>query len=205
MARMARRAAAAYRFRYRSGREYRLHGAAGGLLYARVLDTGILDWLSGFPDLWSPLLFVLAGQNEHAGVLGELVVQADQASVAQSLGGDPAKALTAPRHALQRKLLEGLRYLLREQLQINQPQASDGWLTQDALWLVSKTVSTNSGRTCSAKAWTAFRPAIRRCSMCCRTMASPCPRRRARPSGGPAWRAKADGRTPSPFCACRPR
>ncbi|MDA8454343.1 TraI domain-containing protein [Acidovorax sp. GBBC 3334] len=130
-----------YRFRYRSGREYRLHGAAGGLLYARVLDAGILDWLSGFPDLWSPLLFVLAGQNEHAGVLGELVVQADQASVAQSLGGDPAKALAAPRHALQRKLLDGLRYLLREQLQINQPQASDGWLTEDALWLVSKTVS----------------------------------------------------------------
>ena len=130
-----------YRFRHRKGREYRLHGAAAGLLYMRVLDRGILDWLSGFPDLWSPLLYVLAGQHEHAGVLGELVVQADQASVAHSLGGDPARALAAPRHALQRKLLDGLRYLLREQLQLNQPQASDGWLTQDALWLVSKTVS----------------------------------------------------------------
>lgn len=130
-----------YRFRYRAGREYRLHGAATGLLYVRVLERDILDWLSGFPDLWGPLLYVLAGQHEHAGVLGELVVQADQASVAQSLGGDPAKALAAPRHALQRKLLDGLRYLLRDQLKLNQPEASDGWLTQDALWLVSKTVS----------------------------------------------------------------
>ena len=130
-----------YRFRYRKEREYRLHSAATGLLYARLLDSDIFDWLSGYPDLWAALLYVLAGQYEHAGTLGELVVQADQASVAQELGGDPAKAMAAPKHALQRKLLEGLRYLLKEEFKLNQPQASDGWLTQDALWLVSKTVS----------------------------------------------------------------
>lgn len=130
-----------YRFRYREGREYRLHSAATGLLYIKVLDREILDWLNGFPLLWSALLYVLAGQYEHAGVLGELVIQADRASVAQALGGDPARAMAAPKHALQRKLLEGLRYLLKEELKLNQPQASDGWLTQDALWLVSKTVS----------------------------------------------------------------
>ena len=130
-----------YRFRYRKDREYRLHRAATGLLYARLLDPGIFDWLAGYPDLWAALLYVLAGQYEHAGTLGELVVQADQASVAQELGGDPSKALAAPKHALQRKLLDGLRFLLREEFKLNQPQASDGWLTQDALWLVSKTVS----------------------------------------------------------------
>lgn len=130
-----------YRFRYRNDREYRLHGAATGLIYNRVLDRQALDWLSGYPTLWSALLYVLAGQYEHAGLLGELVTQADRASVAQELGGDPAKVLAAPKHALQRKLLEGLRYLLKEELKLNQPQASDGWLTQDALWLVSKTVS----------------------------------------------------------------
>lgn len=130
-----------YRFRYRKDREYRLHSAATGLLFNQVLDRFILDWLSGFPSLWAALLYVMAGQYEHAGVLGELVVQADRASVAQELGGDPAKAMAAPKHALQRKLLDGLRYLLKEELKLNQPQASDGWLTHDALWLVSKTVS----------------------------------------------------------------
>lgn len=131
-----------YRFRYRTDREYRLHGAATGLLYTRVLDAGILDWLSDYQDLWSALLYVLAGQYEHAGTLGELVVKADQASVALALGGDPARAMAAPKHALQRKLLDGLRYLLREEFKLNQPGGpSDGWLTQDALWLVSKTVS----------------------------------------------------------------
>lgn len=131
----------AYRFRYRPERQYRLHGAATGLLYARLLDPAIFDWLSGYPDLWAALLFVLAGQYEHAGVLGELVVQADRASVAQAVGGDPVRALAAPRHALQRKLLDGLRYLLNEEFRLNQSGPSDGWLTQDALWLVSKTVS----------------------------------------------------------------
>ncbi|HBX55732.1 MAG TPA: relaxase [Pseudomonas sp.] len=130
-----------YRFRYRQDREYRLHSAATGLLYRQVLDDKTLDWLSHYPPLWFALLYVLAGQYEHAGVLGELVIQADRASVAQALGGDPARAMAAPKYALQRKLLEGLRYLLKEELKLNQPGASDGWLTQDALWLVSKTVS----------------------------------------------------------------
>ncbi|EXL06527.1 Relaxase [Brucella anthropi] len=130
-----------YRFRYRKDREYRLHGAATGLIHHQILDRGILDWLSGFGQVWPLLLYVLAGQYEHAGALGELVVQADRASVAQELGGDPARAMAAPKHALQRKLLDGLRYLLKEELKLNQPQASDGWLTDDDLWLVSKTVS----------------------------------------------------------------
>ncbi|MGP2687316.1 MobH family relaxase [Serratia nevei] len=130
-----------YRFRYREERAYRLHSAATGLLYTQVLDASILDWLSGHHEAWSSLLYVLAGQYEHAGVLGELVVQADQASVAQSLGGDPGKALAAPKHALQRQLLEGLRYLLKQEFKLNQAGPSDGWLTEDTLWLVSKTVS----------------------------------------------------------------
>ena len=129
-----------YRFRYRSDRSYRLHNAATGLLYINILDSHILDWLATFPEVWTALLFVLAGQYEHAGLLGELVTQADQASVAQDLGGDPSRASIAPRQSLQRKLLDGLRYLLKEELKLNQPQASDGWLTQDGLWLVSKTV-----------------------------------------------------------------
>lgn len=66
---------------------------------------------------------------------------ADQASVAQELGDDPARAAAAPKQALQRKLLDGLRNLLKEELKLNQPEASDGWPTQDALWLVSKAIS----------------------------------------------------------------
>ncbi|WP_395605867.1 MobH family relaxase [Pseudomonas sp. B16120] len=129
-----------YRFRYIKGRDYHLHGAAAGLLYTQILDRPILDWLSGFPALWASLLYVLAGQYERAGVLGELVTKADRVSTAQNIGGNPSKALQAPIHSLQHHLISGLRHLVQHELKLNQPGAA-GWLTQDALWLVSKTVT----------------------------------------------------------------
>ncbi|TNF83505.1 relaxase [Pseudomonas sp. ICMP22404] len=129
-----------YRFRYIKGRDYHLHGAASGLLYSQILDRPILDWLSGFPSLWASLLYVLAGQYERAGVLGDLVIQADRVSTAQNIGGNPSKALQAPIHSLQHHLISGLRHLVQHELKLNQPGAA-GWLTQDALWLVSKAVT----------------------------------------------------------------
>ncbi|MGA8137804.1 MAG: MobH family relaxase [Pseudomonas gingeri] len=131
-----------YRFRYVKGRNYQLHGAAAALIYAQVLTPDILDWLSGFPEAWSQLIFILSGQYENAGILGEIVVQADRASVAQELGGNPARALVAPKQSLQRQLADGLRYLVRDKFKLNQPDGpSDGWLAQDALWLVSKPIA----------------------------------------------------------------
>ncbi|PAA15075.1 MobH family relaxase [Pseudomonas fragi] len=132
----------AYRFRYVSGRNYQLHGAAAALIYTQVLTPDILDWLSGFSELWAQLIFILAGHYEHAGILGEIVVKADQASVAQELGGNPLRALSAPKQSLQRQLAEGLRFLVRDTLRLNQADGpADGWLTHDALWLVSKPIA----------------------------------------------------------------
>lgn len=128
-----------YRFKYVKGREYQLHGAASALVYTQVLDKAILDWLSGFPELWRQLIYLLAGQHEHAGILAEIVVQADKASVAQQLGGNPERALAAPKQSLQRQLVDGLRFLVRDKFKLNHPDGpADGWLAQDALWLVSK-------------------------------------------------------------------
>lgn len=131
-----------YRFRYVKGRDYQLHGAASALVYFQVLPPHVLDWLSGYRELWSSLIFVLAGQYQHAGVLGEMIVQADQASVAQELGANPQRAMEAPKNTIQRQLADGLRTLVIEKFKLNQPEGpSDGWLTQDALWLVSKPAS----------------------------------------------------------------
>lgn len=128
-----------YRFKYVKGRNYKLHGPASSLIYSQVLPADALDWLSGFPELWAQLLFTLAGQHEYADILGEIVTQADQASVAQELGGNTERAMTAPKQSLQRQLVDGLRMLVKEKFKLNHPDGpSDGWLTQDALWLVSK-------------------------------------------------------------------
>ncbi|WP_338743795.1 MobH family relaxase [Pseudomonas sp. KK18] len=126
-----------YRFRYVTGRDYKLHNAAAGLVFTQILDRDILDWLSAYPTPWCSLLYVLAGQYEHAGVLGELVTQADRISTAQNIGGNPAKALLAPVTSLQHHLLSALRHLLKNELKLNQVGAA-GWLTADVLWLVSK-------------------------------------------------------------------
>lgn len=128
-----------YRFKYVKGRNYKLHGAASSLIYSQVLPADALDWLSGFSELWAQLLFTLAGQHEYADILGEIVTQADQASVAQELGGNTERAMAAPKQSLQRQLVDGLRMLVKEKFKLNHPDGpSDGWLTQDALWLVSK-------------------------------------------------------------------
>ncbi len=129
-----------YRFRYVVGRDYKLHGAATGLLYTQILSPLQLDWLSNHPVLWSHLLFLLANHYEHAGTLGELVLQADRLSTAQNIGANPTKALQAPKHSLQHHLLTGLRHLVKNEFKLNQPGAA-GWLTQDHLWLVSKTAT----------------------------------------------------------------
>lgn len=126
-----------YRFRYVTGRDYKLHNAAAGLVFTQILDRDILDWLSAYPTPWCSLVYVLAGQYEHAGVLGELVTQADRISTAQNIGGNPAKALKAPVRSLQHHLLSALRHLVKNELKLNQVGAT-GWLTDDALWLVSK-------------------------------------------------------------------
>lgn len=129
-----------YRFRYNSDRDYKLHGAAAGLLYTHILPPALLDWLSGFPELWNQLLFLLADHYEHAGTLGDLVLQADRVSTAQNIGANPTKALQAPKHSLQHHLLTGLRHLVKNEFKLNQPGAA-GWLTEEHLWLVSKTTT----------------------------------------------------------------
>ncbi|MES3707348.1 MobH family relaxase [Pseudomonas putida] len=129
-----------YRFRYYPNRDYQLHGAAAGLLYTQILTPTLLDWLSSYPTLWGQLLSLLADHYEHAGTLGELVLQADRVSTAQNIGANPTKALLAPKHSLQQHLLTGLRHLVKNEFKLNQPGAA-GWLTEEHLWLVSKTAT----------------------------------------------------------------
>ncbi|REC93397.1 MobH family relaxase [Kushneria indalinina] len=125
-----------YRVRYRAGREYHLHSAVNPLLAQQVLGPKILDWLMTQPKLFSVLMYTISGHTERGGIIAELIHQADRASVAKALGGNPVQALSAPVESIQRKLAEGLRYLVREQFKLNQ-KGGMGWLTDEALWLMS--------------------------------------------------------------------
>lgn len=137
-----------YRMMFVRGRDYHQHPAAGSLLIHQVLTPAVLDWIASVPLLFGQLAFVLSGHYDQAGALGEIVIKADKASVAKALGGNTAKALAvvnAPQDSLQARLLRGLRQMIRDSagdapFRLNQPGAS-GWLTDDALWLVSKPTS----------------------------------------------------------------
>lgn len=65
--------------------------------------------------------------------------KADRASVAFNLGGDPVKAIHRPQTSLPQQIITSLRDLLAHEFRLNNPNGgSDGWLTEEALWLVSK-------------------------------------------------------------------
>lgn len=125
-----------YRVRYRSGREYHLHSAINPMLCEKVLGAKTLDWLMTQPKLFAQLMYTISGHTERGGIIAELIHQADRASVAKALGGDPVQALSAPVESIQRKLAEGLRYMVKEQFKLNQ-KGGVAWLTDEALWLVS--------------------------------------------------------------------
>ncbi|ALM54054.1 hypothetical protein BJB45_08400 [Halomonas huangheensis] len=125
-----------YRVRYRASREYHLHSAVNTLLGQQVLGGKVMDWLMSQPKLFSLFMYTISGHTERGGIIAELIHQADRASVAKALGGDPVQALSAPIESIQRKLAEGLRYLVKEQFKLNK-RGGQAWLTDEALWLVS--------------------------------------------------------------------
>jgi integrating conjugative element relaxase, PFL_4751 family len=129
-----------YRFRYITNRDYKLHDSALGLVYVQILGPEILTWLCRYQELWSNFLNLMSGNYEEAGAIGEIVAKADRVSTAQNMGSNPEKVLNAPINTLQKQLLMGIRHLLKNDLRLNQKGAA-GWLTQDALWMVSKPIA----------------------------------------------------------------
>lgn len=131
-----------YRFKYITNREYKLHSVASAFICHTIISPFALNWLSKYKELFSSLLYCLSGHYENAGILGEIIQKADQASVSQNLGGDPTKVLIKPQISLAKQIIQALRYLVKHELSLNNSTSgSDGWLIDDVLWLVNKTVA----------------------------------------------------------------
>ncbi|BFQ92825.1 MobH family relaxase [Gallibacterium anatis] len=131
----------AYRFKHIKGRDYHLHPTMGAFVSSYLLSPLSLDWLAKYPDAFSSFFYLAAGHYDKAGILGEIIQQADQTSVSLYLGGDTTKA-KQPQKSFANQILVALRYLVEHELKLNNPKSgSDGWLTDDALYLVSKTVT----------------------------------------------------------------
>jgi len=128
-----------YRIRFRRNREYRLHERVAPLLSRFVLPPQALTWLSADRSLFASWLAAVGGVFEDAGILGEIVQQADGLSVAGDLGASKEMTrLPGTRQPLQERLLTGLRFLLKEnKIPLNRNGAA-AWFDGERLWLVSK-------------------------------------------------------------------
>ncbi|MBW5931895.1 hypothetical protein CFM96_25195 [Klebsiella michiganensis] len=131
-----------YRLKYHKKRDHQLHPVVGGLLATHILPVTALNWLAQYQELYASFLYCINGHYDRAGILGELVQEADRASVAQFMGANASTALERPQPSLAKQMLTALRELAQTQFKLSNPHSgSDGWLTEDALWLISKTTA----------------------------------------------------------------
>lgn len=132
--------AASYTASFRRGRRYRLHARLPLLLAHHIVPAAGLRWLSADLDVFEAWLATLAGSDDElAGDLGKLVRSADGLSVAADLtGAAPQRPSSSGVKPLAERMATGLRYLVDQGLlPLNKPGAA-GWVSNDALWLVSK-------------------------------------------------------------------
>lgn len=131
-----------YRLRYHKNRDHQLHPVAGSLLTMQILPATALNWLAQYRELYESFLYCISGHYDRAGIVGELVQEADRASVAQFMGANASTALERPQPSLAKQMLTALRELVQTQFKLSNPHSgSDGWLTEEALWLISKTTA----------------------------------------------------------------
>jgi len=128
-----------YRFRYVKGRDYFLHSATNLLLCKEVVGNSALEWLRSQPQLFGLVMYTISGHSERSGVVGEIVNQADRASVAKSLGGKVFNVEKAPRDSLQSKLRGAIRHIVKQKIKLNE-KGAQGFVTSEALWLVTPLV-----------------------------------------------------------------
>jgi len=132
--------AVAYRVQFRRGRRYRLHARLPPLLTHHIVPPAGLRWLASDMDVFEAWLATISGtDDELAGELGKLIRSADGLSVASDLTGvEVTRAPQGVPKPLAERLATALRFLVDQgRLPLNKPGAA-GWVTSDALWLVSK-------------------------------------------------------------------
>lgn len=130
-----------YKFRYIKQRDYELHPVLGGFIANQLIAKETFDWLATYPEVFSALMYAMAGHYDKASVLAEIVQKADQNSVALALGGDITKLVQKPVISFAKQLVLALRYLVSQKFKISAKGPGDGWLTAEGLWLMSKTTA----------------------------------------------------------------
>ncbi len=132
-----------YNFRYIKNRDYSLHPVLGCFFANNLIPKEAFDWIAPFPQAFSSLMYFISGHPDKSGILSEIIQRADQISVTMALGGDPSKLSEKPKLSFAKQLHIALRNVV-EKFKLNAPKGGcDGWLTDDSLWLMSKSTADN--------------------------------------------------------------
>ena len=127
-----------YYMRFRSDRSYRRHEIVGAFLASRLLPPPAIEWIGADAELMTALIASLSHQTNEAGALSEIVELADSQSAAVALSGAEPQMPTTRKQKLSTVVLDTIRTLIEEgEIPLNRPGAG-GFISNDALWLVSK-------------------------------------------------------------------
>ncbi|KJG64933.1 TraI domain-containing protein [Photobacterium kishitanii] len=75
---------AQYTYRFRAGRNYRLHTVMNPAFIPLILKAHHSNWLITEYDIWNGVMFSLSGNNAEAGLIAKLVQEGDMNSVKNS-------------------------------------------------------------------------------------------------------------------------
>ncbi|GLO64106.1 helicase [Vibrio sp. MACH09] len=137
---------APYRFRYYKDRHYASHKYSGLSLLNQLLSENPMEAISEDRQLYYEITAYLSGNSDSDSVIGQIIKQADAASVAQDLGADSAGINTAAEKAKgsSLSLASQLRLTLCQLIQSGEiplnKKGAEGFVDGDSLFLVSKTI-----------------------------------------------------------------
>ncbi|TAG49808.1 MAG: hypothetical protein EAZ30_02945 [Betaproteobacteria bacterium] len=121
-------------------REYRAHEKLGIVLLQRCAPAHVLSWLGEDAELMQSMFALLSGDHEKAGVLAEIVRQADMESTAHNLRhGSRVRFSAAKQTPLIEVLMQRLRHLLSHVDGVSIPlnaSGAGGFVGADFTWLV---------------------------------------------------------------------
>jgi integrating conjugative element relaxase (TIGR03760 family) len=130
-----------YQSEFNIGRKHKFHEKLPAFVMHKFVSADIYDWLMSDQDVFATIVNFMTGDMESAGVVGDIVQKADQASVVANLGGDMAQAVKSPaQRPLSERLLRALQTLHQEgALPINR-KGGVCFTTEDAAYFVSKVI-----------------------------------------------------------------
>jgi len=134
--------ATTYQVQYWRNRIYASHERASAFYVHNIIPPEGLQWIASNQELFFYWTSMMTGHHEDAGMVGNIIHEADKLSVASNLAGDqvdvPDQNAATSRKPLYQRIVTSLRFQVDQgHLPLNRDGAA-GWIVDDKLWVVVK-------------------------------------------------------------------